>query len=142
MLEIPLCDENFCFLGFDGATSPAERDDNVKQFQDPGRGVQILLVSLSAGNTGFNLTAASHVVMLEPYWNPFNEDQAVVRAHRLGQMRPVTVYRLLVPDSVEDRILRLQEKKRAVVEETLSETGAQGAASLSRRELRGLFGFQ
>lgn len=84
LLEIPLCDENFRFLRFDGATPPAERDDNVKQFQDPDSGVQIFLVSLSAGNAGLNLTATSHVVILKPFWNPFVEDQAVDRAHRIG----------------------------------------------------------
>lgn len=142
LLEIPLRGDNFCYLRFDGATPPAERDDNVRLFQDPSSGVQILLVSLQAGNAGLNLTAASHVIMLEPFWNPFVKDQAVDRAHRIGQRRPVTVYRLLVPDSVEDRILELQERKRALVEAALSEKGAIGAARLSRSDLRGLFGLR
>lgn len=142
LLEIPLRGDNFCYLRFDGATPPAERDDNVRQFQEPNSGVRILLVSLQAGNAGLNLTAASHVIMLEPFWNPFVEDQAVDRAHRIGQRRPVTVYRLLVPDSVEDRILELQERKRALMEAALSEKGAIGAARLSRSELRGLFGLR
>lgn len=141
LLEIPLRDENFRFLRYDGATPPAERDDNVREFQEDNDEVQILLVSLQAGNAGLNLTAASQVIILEPFWNPFVEDQAIDRAHRIGQRRPVEVYRLLVPDSVEDRILQLQERKRALVEAALSEKGAIGAGRLPMGELRALFGF-
>lgn len=142
LLEIPLSTEHFNFLRYDGATDPVERDANVAQLQDPNSGVEILLVSLQAGSAGLNLTAASHVVILEPFWNPFIEDQAVGRAYRLGQTRQVNVYRLLVPDSVEDRIQDSQETKRARVDAALSESGAVQAGRLTTRDLRRLFGFR
>lgn len=141
LLEIPLQDEKFRYLRYDGSMTFTERDDNVKTFsEDPNE--NILLVSLMAGNTGLNLTAASQVIVLEPFWNPFVEDQAIDRAHRIGQTKAVEVHRLLVPDSVEDRILALQEKKRKLVNTALSEEGAQGASRLTIGELRGLFGLR
>jgi SNF2 family DNA or RNA helicase len=72
-----------------------------------------MLVSLKAGGTGINLTAADHVFLLDPWWNPAVEDQAADRAHRIGQDRPVMVYRMVAKDTVEERILALQERKRA-----------------------------
>lgn len=141
LLEIPLRDEKFRYLRYDGSMSFNERDDNVKTFSED-RNENILLVSLMAGNAGLNLTAASQVIILEPFWNPFVEDQAIDRAHRIGQSRAVEVHRLLVPDSVEDRILALQEKKRKLVNTALSEEGAQGASRLTMGELRGLFGLR
>lgn len=141
LLEVPLQDEKFRYLRYDGSMTFNERDDNVKTFsEDPNE--NILLVSLMAGNAGLNLTAASQVIVLEPFWNPFVEDQAIDRAHRIGQARAVEVHRLLVPDSVEDRILALQEKKRKLVDTALSEEGAQGASRLTIGELRGLFGLR
>lgn len=141
LLEIPLQDEKFRYLRYDGSMTFTERDDNVKTFsEDPKE--NILLVSLMAGNAGLNLTAASQVIVLEPFWNPFVEDQAIDRAHRIGQAKAVEVHRLLVPDSVEDRILALQEKKRKLVNTALSEEGAQGASRLTIGELRGLFGLR
>lgn len=67
-----------------------------------------MLMSLKAGNLGLNMVAASHVILLDLWWNPTTEDQAVDRAHRIGQTRPVTVSRLTIKDTVEDRILALQ----------------------------------
>ena len=75
-----------------------------------------MLLSLKAGGTGLNLTAADHVFLLDPWWNPAVEDQAADRAHRIGQDRPVLVHRLIAAETVEERILGLQERKRAVAE--------------------------
>ncbi|KAJ4424196.1 hypothetical protein N0V82_001062 [Gnomoniopsis sp. IMI 355080] len=141
LLEVPLQDEKFRYLRYDGSMTFNERDDNVKTFSED-RNENILLVSLMAGNAGLNLTAASQVIVLEPFWNPFVEDQAIDRAHRIGQSKAVEVHRLLVSDSVEDRILALQEKKRKLVNTALSEEGAQGASRLTIGELRGLFGLR
>lgn len=141
LLEIPLQDEKFRYLRYDGAMTFKERDDNVRAFSED-RHENLLLVSLMAGNAGLNLTAASQVIILEPFWNPFVEDQAVDRAHRIGQSKAVQVHKLLVPDSVEDRIMALQDKKRSLVNTALSEEGAQGAGRLSIRELRSLFGLR
>ncbi|CAN8104253.1 unnamed protein product [Discula destructiva] len=141
LLEIPMQDENFTYLRYDGSMTFNERDENVRAFCENPR-QKILLVSLMAGNAGLNLTAATQVIILEPFWNPFVEDQAIDRAHRIGQKMEVHVHKLLVPDSVEDRILALQEKKRQLVDTALSAEGAEGASRLSIDELRGLFGLR
>jgi superfamily II DNA or RNA helicase len=121
------------FTRLDGATR--DRGAVVAAFQDPA-GPPVLLASLKAGGTGLNLTAADHVFLLDPWWNPAAEDQAADRAHRLGQERPVLVYRMVARDTVEERILALQEKKRALADVALGEAG--GAAGITREELLAL----
>jgi SNF2 family DNA or RNA helicase len=123
------------FDRLDGST--ADRAGVVERFQDDG-GPPVLLVSLKAGGTGLNLTAADHVFLLDPWWNPAVEDQAADRAHRIGQQKPVMVYRLVAEDTVEERILALQEAKRRVAEAALGE--AEAAASLTRDDLLALLG--
>ena len=118
------------YLRLDGATR--DRADVVTKFQSSG-GPPVLLISLKAGGTGLNLTAADHVFLLDPWWNPAVEDQAKDRAHRIGQERPVMVYRMVAKDTVEERILALQDKKRALVEVALGEASAAGA--LTRQDL-------
>jgi SNF2 family DNA or RNA helicase len=106
------------------------------RFQSAG-GVPVLLMSLKAGGTGLNLTAADHVFLMDPWWNPAVEAQAADRAHRIGQERPVNVYRLVAQGTVEEKILGLQEKKRALFEAALSEASA--ASSITREDLLQLF---
>ncbi len=89
----------------DGSTPSAERERRVAAFQSGSSA--LFLISLRAGGTGLNLTAADYVVHLDPWWNPAVEDQASDRAHRIGQTRPVTIYRLIMQDSIEERILSL-----------------------------------
>ncbi len=98
----------------DGSTAAAERGRAVRDFQS-GEG-DFFLLSLKAGAFGMNLTAADYVIIADPWWNPAVEDQAAGRAHRMGQQRPVTVYRLVVKDSVEERIMSLHRDKRALAE--------------------------
>ena len=95
-----------------------------------------MLISLQAGGTGLNLTAADHVFLLDPWWNPAVEDQAADRAHRIGQDRPVVVHRLVAGDTVEERILALQARKRALADAALGEPTA--AAALTRDDLLAL----
>lgn len=95
---------------------------------------------MKAGNAGLNLTAASQVIILDPFWNPFVEEQAIDRAHRIGQMRPVRVHRILIQDTVEDRIIALQEKKRELINTALDEKASKGITRLGVSELRFLFG--
>ncbi len=121
------------FGRLDGSTR--DRAAVVEQFQSPD-GPPVLIASLKAGGTGLNLTAADHVFLLDPWWNPAAEDQAADRAHRIGQDRPVIVYRMVARDTVEERILALQEKKRALADVALGEAGA--AASITREELLAL----
>jgi superfamily II DNA or RNA helicase len=124
------------FLYLDGATPTRARAQLVERFQ---RGeADVFLISLKAGGTGINLTAADYVIHLDPWWNPAVEDQATDRAHRIGQTRPVTVYRLIARGTVEERILTMHSEKRALVTGVLEGTDA--AARLSTRDLLALIG--
>ena len=98
----------------DGATPAAERTRRVAAFQ-AGQG-DVFLISLKAGGFGLNLTAADYVIIADPWWNPAAEDQAMGRAHRIGQQRPVTVYRLISAGTIEERILALHHGKRALAD--------------------------
>jgi SNF2 family DNA or RNA helicase len=121
------------FTRLDGSTR--DRGKVVGEFQSAS-GPPVMLVSLKAGGTGLNLTAADHVFLLDPWWNPAVEDQAADRAHRIGQDRPVMVYRMAAKDTVEERILALQLKKRAMSDVALGESNQ--AVPLSRQELMAL----
>ena len=129
-VEPHLTEAGVRFTRLDGSTR--DRGGVVAEFQSES-GPPVMLVSLKAGGTGLNLTAADHVFMLDPWWNPAVEDQAADRAHRIGQRRAVTVYRLVARDTVEERILTLQQKKRALAEAALD--GADPSASLTRDDL-------
>lgn len=133
LVEPELQKADISFVRLDGSTR--DRGAVVNRFQDAD-GPPVLLSSLKAGGTGLNLTAADHVFLLDPWWNPAAEDQAADRAHRIGQNRPVTVYRLIAKDTIEEGILLLQEKKRKLADVALAEGGA--AAGITRRDLLGL----
>ncbi|MGQ0507029.1 MAG: DEAD/DEAH box helicase, partial [Myxococcaceae bacterium] len=122
------------FTRLDGTTN--DRGAVTEKFQATD-GPPVMLISLKAGGTGLNLTAADHVFLVDPRWNPAVEAQAADRAHRIGQERPVFVYRLVAQGTVEEKILGLQEKKRALFEAALGETGA--AASVTKDDLLALF---
>jgi Helicase conserved C-terminal domain/SWIM zinc finger len=123
------------FTRLDGKTS--DRKERVARFQtDPN--CSVCLVSLKAGGLGLNLTAAEYVFLLDPWWNPTAEAQAIDRAHRMGQTRSVVSYRLLCKDTVEDRIALLQDKKRALVASVFSETGKTRLGSLSIEDVEAL----
>lgn len=107
----------------------------VRGFQDP-KGPPVMLISLKAGGTGLTLTAADHVFLVDPWWNPAVEDQAADRAHRIGQDRPVLIHRLVAEDTVEERILALQARKRAIADAALGE--ADQAGGLSKADLLAL----
>jgi SNF2 family DNA or RNA helicase len=95
-----------------------------------------MLVSLKAGGTGLNLTAADHVFLMDPWWNPAVEDQAADRVHRIGQTRPVVVHRIVSLDTVEEGILALHTRKRALSEVVMGGVGA--SEGLSRDDLLAL----
>jgi SNF2 family DNA or RNA helicase len=118
------------YTRLDGSTR--DRAGVVRSFQEES-GPPVLLVSLKAGGSGLNLTAADHVFLLDLWWNPAVEQQAADRAHRIGQTRPVVVYRLVAEETVEERILALQARKREVAETALGD--ADQAATLGREEL-------
>ena len=106
----------------DGSTPPQERAKRVAAFQG-GEG-DCFLISLKAGGTGLNLTAADYVIHMDPWWNPALEEQASDRAHRIGQDRPVTVYRIVAKDTIEEKIVDLHTWKRDLAESLLDESGA------------------
>jgi SNF2 family DNA or RNA helicase len=115
----------------DGAT--ADRQKRVEHFQADDN-CPIFLLSLKAGGTGLNLTAADYVYLLDPWWNPAVEAQAIDRTHRIGQTRPVFAYRLVAKNTIEERILELQQSKRDLAEAILSEDNAT-LATLRKEDL-------
>ncbi|WVZ87282.1 hypothetical protein U9M48_033943 [Paspalum notatum var. saurae] len=140
LLERSLSSNHIEFRRLDGSMPLNVRERAVKEFNtDPE--VRVMIMSLKAGNLGLNMVAACHVIMLDPWWNPSSEDQAVDRAHRIGQTRAVTVSRLTVKDTVEDRILTLQEGKKKMIQSALGEDQAWGNPStrLTVEDLRYLF---
>lgn len=123
---------------YDGSMSAMHRNIAAHNFRDR-KDVKVMLVSLRAGNAGLNLTAASRVIIMDPFWNPYIEMQAVDRAYRIGQQKEVKVYRILTKDTVEDRIVALQEKKKSIVEAALDEAESVKIGRLSTNELKFLF---
>jgi SNF2 family DNA or RNA helicase len=118
------------FVRLDGSTR--DRQGVVDAFQRDD-GPKVMFLSLKAGGSGLNLTAADHVFLMDLWWNPAVEQQATDRAHRIGQDKPVFVYRLVAKDTVEERILLLQEQKRSLADAALAE--ADQASSLGRDDL-------
>jgi SNF2 family DNA or RNA helicase len=115
----------------DGSTTMAERKKRVDAFQ-AGDG-DIFLISLKAGGTGLNLTAADYVIHMDPWWNPAVEDQASDRAHRMGQQRPVTIYRLVARGTIEEQIVDLHRHKRDLADSLLA--GGEAAAKMSAQQM-------
>ena len=132
LLRAPLDEAGIRYQYLDGSTPAAERSRRVAAFQ-AGEG-DLFLISLKAGGYGLNLTAADYVVITDPWWNPAAEDQAMGRAHRIGQQRPVTVYRLVGKGTLEERIVELHHDKRALAEGVLAESG-EGVVLPSTAEL-------
>ncbi|AUX23255.1 helicase SNF2 [Sorangium cellulosum] len=122
------------YVYLDGRTPRAARAERVCAFQEGT--APLFLISLKAGGFGLNLTAATNVIHLDPWWNPAVEDQASDRAHRLGQTRPVTIYRLVALGTIEEKMLALHAEKRSLVAEVLR--GKDEAARLSTEDLVGL----
>ena len=133
LIEPHLTAANIGFNRLDGTTT--DRAGVVATFQADG-GPSVMLLSLKAGGTGLNLTAADHVFLIDPWWNPAVEDQAADRAHRIGQDKSVMVYRMVARDTVEERILELQDRKRALADAALADAG--GAAAITRDDLLAL----
>ncbi len=129
-------DAGVTYQYLDGATPADARSARVAAFQ--GGAGDVFLISLKAGGTGLNLTAADYVIHLDPWWNPAVEDQASDRAHRIGQTRPVTIYRLVAADTIEAKILELHAAKRDLAAAVLS--GTDGAVRATSDELLGLLG--
>ncbi len=126
--------EKIPYQYLDGSTPIKRRQEAVTAFQ-AGRG-DLFLISLKAGGAGLNLTAADYVIHLDPWWNPAVEDQASDRAHRIGQQRPVTIYRLVAKETIEDKILDLHRHKRDLADSLLE--GAEMSARMGVEEMMAL----
>jgi superfamily II DNA or RNA helicase len=133
LIEPALARAELPFVRLDGSTR--DRGEVVARFQ-AADGPPVMLVSLKAGGSGLNLTAADHVFLCDPWWNPAVEAQAADRTHRIGQTRPVFVYRLVAADTVEERILALQDSKRSLMDAALGDGDA--AAGLTKADLMAL----
>ncbi|MDF1866051.1 MAG: DEAD/DEAH box helicase, partial [Saprospiraceae bacterium] len=124
------------FSWLTGSVTQKQRAKEIEKFQTKDS-VKSFLISTKAGGTGLNLTAADYVFMLDPWWNPAAEKQAIARAHRIGQTKKVFALKFITKDSIEEKILKLQERKATLAEDILSGAGKQ---SLSRGDLEFLLG--
>ncbi|KAF0503276.1 P-loop containing nucleoside triphosphate hydrolase protein [Gigaspora margarita] len=120
LVEKPIKEAGYKFCRYDGTMDVKERDNSLTQLTQDNE-VTIMLVSLKAGGVGLNLTKANRVIMLDCWWNPAVEDQAIDRVHRIGQFKNVIIKRLTIKDTIEDRILILQDKKRELAAGALGE---------------------
>jgi len=125
------------YVRYDGSMKNDAREAALSSLRN-NKATRVLLCSLKCGSLGLNLTAASRVVIVEPFWNPFVEEQAIDRVHRLNQTVDVKVYKLTVGNTVEERILELQEKKRALAKAAIE--GGKAVAKLTMQDLMSLFG--
>ncbi len=122
---------------FDGSTSAPDREKAIQSFQNDDV-VRVFLISLKAGGVGLNLTAADYVYIVDPWWNPAVEQQAIDRTHRIGQTKNIFAYRMICRDTIEDKILQLQDKKRALAKELIADDSS-FVKSLSREDVEYLF---
>ncbi|WMX15681.1 DEAD/DEAH box helicase [Aureispira sp. CCB-E] len=127
LIEQYVREKNISYQYLDGQTPTKKRQERIDAFQT-GEG-ELFLISLKAGGTGLNLTAADYVIHMDPWWNPAVEDQASDRAHRIGQQRPVTVYRLITENTIEEKIIKLHEDKRDLADSLLEGTDASSKLS-------------
>jgi len=125
------------FEYFDGSTSAPDREKAIQSFQND-ESIRVFLISLKAGGVGLNLTAADYVYIVDPWWNPAVEQQAIDRTHRIGQTKNIFAYRMICKDTIEDKILQLQEKKRSLAKELIADD-ATFVKSLTREDVEYLF---
>ena len=119
LLQICLKKQEIQYERIDGSMSVKQRINAMDNFKNMDKNIKIILVSLKAGCEGIDLCVANHVYLLDPWWNPSTEDQAIDRVHRLGQTRTVYVNHFVIKDSVEEKILKIQERKRELISSTL-----------------------
>jgi SNF2 family DNA or RNA helicase len=131
LIRAYLDEKNIHYQYLDGSTPVKQRKIAVDSFQ-AGKG-DVFLISLKAGGLGLNLTAADYVIHMDPWWNPAVEDQASDRAHRIGQHRPVTIYRLVAKDTIEEKIVEMHNRKRDLADSLLQ--GSDMSGKISSKEL-------
>lgn len=114
-------EEGIAYYHLDGSTPPEKRQEMVNRFQEEGNTTNVFLISLKAGNAGLNLTAAGYVFLFDPWWNTAVQQQAIDRTHRIGQTKSVFAYKMICKDTIEEKIISLQQRKKQLAEELISE---------------------
>lgn len=122
-------EEKITYQYLDGQTPQKQRKEIISNFNEGEDSV--FLLSLKAGGVGLNLTAADYVILLDPWWNPAVENQAADRAHRIGQTKPVTIYRLISKKTIEEKILELHQTKKDLANDLLSDSDLSGKLTAS-----------
>ncbi|MEQ1553481.1 MAG: SNF2-related protein [Ferruginibacter sp.] len=137
LIKQKLIENNIPFEYFDGSTSAVDREKAIQNFQNNTE-CRVFLISLKAGGVGLNLTAADYVYIVDPWWNPAVEQQAIDRTHRIGQTKNIFAYRMICIDTIEDKILQLQERKKILAKELISDD-ANFVKALSKQDVEYLF---
>ncbi|POS87748.1 hypothetical protein EPUL_000521 [Erysiphe pulchra] len=138
LIEPFMLEKDFNFTRYDGKMRNDLREASLDRLRNDDS-CRVLLCSLKCGSLGLNLTAATRVVILEPFWNPFIEEQAIDRVHRLTQKTDVIVYKITIANSVEERILALQERKRELAHQAIEGGKNNGVGKLGMKEIMQLF---
>jgi non-specific serine/threonine protein kinase len=138
LIRSKLIELDIPYAYFDGGTSVNDRDKAIKNFQD-NPACRIFLISLKAGGVGLNLTAADYVYIVDPWWNPAVEQQAIDRTHRIGQTKNIFAYRMICKDTIEDKILTLQARKKQLANELVTDDSG-FVKSLTKEDIEYLFG--
>ena len=125
-------------IGYSKLTGQTKKRDEAIELFKSGA-VDVFLISLKAGGVGLNLTEADTVIIYDPWWNPAAESQATDRAHRIGQDKPVFVYKLVTENTVEEKIIAMQERKRALADSVYSDSTDEASLTFSGDELTALF---
>lgn len=137
LIKAKLTEQNIQFEYFDGSTSPVDREKAIQNFQN-NDDCRVFLISLKAGGVGLNLTAADYVYIVDPWWNPAVEQQAIDRTHRIGQTKNIFAYRMICIDTIEDKILQLQERKKTLAKELIADDNS-FVKALSKADVEYLF---
>ncbi|MEO6219803.1 MAG: SNF2-related protein [Ginsengibacter sp.] len=138
LIKEKLIENNIEFEYFDGGTPAQDREKAIQNFQNNDN-CRVFLISLKAGGVGLNLTAADYVYIVDPWWNPAVEQQAIDRTHRIGQTKNIFAYRMICKDTIEDKILQLQDRKRILAKELIADDQT-FVKSLSKEDVEYLFG--
>eukprot|EP00252_Welwitschia_mirabilis_P014350 TRINITY_DN31536_c0_g1_i1.p1 TRINITY_DN31536_c0_g1~~TRINITY_DN31536_c0_g1_i1.p1 ORF type:complete len:225 (+),score=31.30 TRINITY_DN31536_c0_g1_i1:88-675(+) len=126
LLQIPLSRKNFQFVRLDGTMNQQQRERVIHEFSKDPR-ILVMLISLKSGGVGINLTAASNAFLLDPWWNPAVEEQAIMRIHRIGQTKRVLIKRFIVKGSVEERMQQVQARKQRMISGALTDDEVRSA---------------
>lgn len=138
LIEFHLEDAKFDFCRIDGTMNLSARDASMRQLQTGS--ASVLLASLAVASVGLNLTAANSVILMDPWWSPAIEDQAVDRVYRLGQRREVSVYKMVIEDTVEEKVLEIQDRKRKMTATIGAGQSRAQQAQTRRADLEALLG--